>query len=322
MGVYYDQKAGLWRTQVQRGGRRISTTAATKKQAQAIEARIKHDHFLGRAGRKPDYTLVEAFAKWESDVLPHMKSEIATRNHAAALLDYIGGKLLIEAPDVWDAYRKKNQKKLSPATLNRRGALLRRICNLAYKRWKWLSEPLGQQIELLPEHNARHVYLTPKQVGTLLQHCDSQPARSAILIATYAGLRLSEIMGLTPDSIREGRIHLPPGKSGRPRVIPLHSALAGITLPLDVCPRTVERYFEIARKASKLPHVHFHDLRHTCASWLIAAGADAITVRDILGHADLATTSRYSHLWTDRLDQAIAAVPTAPELHHKKVNSD
>lgn len=50
-------------------------------------------------------------------------------------------------------------------------------------------------------------------------------------------------------------------------------------------------------------HVTFHDLRHTCASLLIGSGANALEVRDWMGHASIATTYNvYGHLLPDNVD--------------------
>lgn len=61
-----------------------------------------------------------------------------------------------------------------------------------------------------------------------------------------------------------------------------------------------------------------HDLRHFCASGLIAAGCDVVTVQRALGHAKATTTlDTYSHLWPtaeDRTRSAAGAMMTALEI--------
>lgn len=53
--------------------------------------------------------------------------------------------------------------------------------------------------------------------------------------------------------------------------------------------------------------LRFHDLRHTLASWLLAESGDLQLVREQLGHADITTTARYSHLVKGRRESVIGA---------------
>jgi len=106
-------------------------------------------------------------------------------------------------------------------------------------------------------------------------------------------------------------------KSGRPRGIPLPpeaAAIASKRLPWELNRYRLRVRFQEARKAAGLPHIHWHDLRHTYASWLVQAGQPLTAVRDLLGHSSLSVTHRYAHLAPAHL---LAAVATLPRLQSK-----
>jgi integrase len=61
--------------------------------------------------------------------------------------------------------------------------------------------------------------------------------------------------------------------------------------------RNLRREFQIVLDAAKLPHMRIHDLRHTCASLLLAQGVHIKVVQEILGHSHVSLTlDTYSHL--------------------------
>jgi integrase len=67
----------------------------------------------------------------------------------------------------------------------------------------------------------------------------------------------------------------------------------------------------LLRKAG-LPHIRFHDLRHTCATLLFGKGVHPKFVQELLGHASIATTlDTYSHVMPDMGDQTAAAMEDA-----------
>ena len=52
---------------------------------------------------------------------------------------------------------------------------------------------------------------------------------------------------------------------------------------------------------AKIDNLHFHDLRHSFASWFMMRGGQLQTLKEILGHADLKMTLRYAHLAPEHL---------------------
>ena len=52
----------------------------------------------------------------------------------------------------------------------------------------------------------------------------------------------------------------------------------------------------------------FHDLRHTCASWLVMGGRSLKEVQEIRGHREFAMTLRYAPLSPDQLRDAVASL--------------
>ena len=61
-------------------------------------------------------------------------------------------------------------------------------------------------------------------------------------------------------------------------------------------------------KAAGLQNFRLHDCRHHFASKLVQAGVDLYTVKELLGHSEIAMTERYSHLAPDNLRLAVEKV--------------
>ncbi|MGQ0592378.1 MAG: tyrosine-type recombinase/integrase [Gammaproteobacteria bacterium] len=93
-------------------------------------------------------------------------------------------------------------------------------------------------------------------------------------------------------------------------MIPLPEAVLEIALrlPLPLSDYQLRLSFEAARITIGRPDLHFHDLRHTYASWLVQSGVHLRIVQELLGHATLATTQRYSHLAPEHLREAVRAM--------------
>jgi integrase len=115
-------------------------------------------------------------------------------------------------------------------------------------------------------------------------------------------------------------------KSGQTRHIPLNAeALSVLSQWRDqtkaeglVFPGKDDSRLDNVRKswagvlnAANITGFRWHDLRHDFASKLVMAGVPLNTVRDLLGHVDLATTLRYAHLAPDYRAQAVGMLRRA-----------
>src|ERR671917_2882723 len=75
---------------------------------------------------------------------------------------------------------------------------------------------------------------------------------------------------------------------------------------------SLHRCFKPLLKASNLPDIRFHDLRHTCATLLLGKGVHAKFVQELLGHATISITlDTYSHVLPGMTDAAAGAMDEA-----------
>ncbi len=146
----------------------------------------------------------------------------------------------------------------------------------------------------------------------------------AILELLYSsGLRVSELTGLNVEALdlRENLVRVL-GKGRKERIVPVgrkaHAALCayleargavGDDQPLFVnhrggrlTPRSVQRHLKVRLlKAGLLKDISPHALRHSFATHLLDGGADLRAIQELLGHASLSTTQRYTQVSVDQL---------------------
>jgi len=306
MSVWKD-KEGRWHVSLQRHGQRIHRACETKQEAKELEAKFLRDFRAVTAGQ---VLIGAAIQRWLQEEVATQKARDRTESNAFALADWVEGRPINKIVDVAKEYKAHHKGKLANSSINRRLAILKRVARLAYTEWGYLDEPLHLKIQLLPENNARHVYLTREQFLKSARRLKGR-ARAGVMIAVYTGMRQGELMALTQKSIVDGHFRLEHTKTGKPRLVPIHAKLKPYLkyLPLRISKWYLTKVFQRAcRQVTDITDIRFHDLRHTTASMLAKAGVPLFTIGAILGHSQMQTTKRYAHLATDTLRDAIKKI--------------
>ena len=134
--------------------------------------------------------------------------------------------------------------------------------------------------------------------------------RAIIIFAIHTGMRESEIKNLKWSDvfIKENYVVALNTKNGKPRKLLITpqmkeelSKLPKIGEYVFMNPITKAPYRDFistylrAVKRAGIPHISFHELRHTTASRLNEIGVDLSTIQEYLDHADARTTQKYIH---------------------------
>lgn len=285
------------------GARRARQHARTKAKARELEARLRQE-----LAATPPRGLEEALAEYLIGEATTLRDQKGLKTNARALLPFLAGRTLEEGPQAAaDARSAWLAEKLLPATINRRLALLRRLLNLAYQ-WGWTDIQIGPRIKLLSGEVERHVYLTADEVEAIAARMPH--AGDLVRLTAYTGLRLGELMGLTRQNVGKAELMLWDTKNTEPRIVPVPKRVRHILkqIPWQVTETLRRDEWEAARKAAGLPHVRWHDLRHTYASFLAAKKFSDREMGALLGHKSPSMVKRYAHLRQQHLAKRVSGL--------------
>ena len=193
----------------------------------------------------------------------------------------------------------RTERVLTAAAINRPLALLRHLLRLAHEEWEVLAAV--PKIRLKKEPQGRIRWLEAEEEARLLAACAESLNKSLSAIVTVAletGLRKSELLDLTWDRLdmTRGVIRLEVTKSGKRREVPMrqvvYNALSTLPGPHEGCvwpAGSIRTAFENA-----------------VTSRYVMRGGSLPALQQILGHATLQMTMRYSHLSPKHLRDEMA----------------
>lgn len=319
MPTYFDKTLSRWRFEFNRviAGRRVRATKTlpkgwTRAQAQAYDQKETARLFaLATGGETERRTIEEAVEVYCLERLPHLKGGQKQLHDLMRTHWVYAGRFIDELPDVAREYVEtaigEDGKPLAPATIRNRLAYIRAACRYAFKKHGYAKHDPAERMTLPPAKNARHHYVTRKQMLQIARKIKSRECRRAVIVAFYTGMRQSELLNCR---VLDDVFVLDDTKNGQRRNVPIHPKLQCYLkrIPIKAGASTMSHNFKDACTKLGLGHLRFHDLRHSTASALINAGIDLYTVGGVLGHKSPQSTQRYAHLATDTLAAAVARI--------------
>lgn len=311
-----------------------------RKWAQQTESAIREGrHFKTTEAKKR--TLEEVIDRYIKDVIPtkpkNSKNTILHLNWwkeelgKYSLAD-ITPALIAEKRDKLSSETTNRNKLRSPSTVVRYMAALSHAYTIAVKEWGWVDDSPMLKVSKPKEPRGRVRFLSDDERARLLNECkksDSQYLYTAVVLALSTGARRMELMGLKWKDVDFSRqyIILHETKNGERRALPLtgHAfelikklskirhvncdlVFPGKNLQTPVDLRTP---FENALKRAEIPDFRWHDLRHSCASYLAMNGASLAEIAEILGHKTLQMVKRYAHLSDAHTSKVVARMNDA-----------
>ncbi|MFN8355867.1 MAG: tyrosine-type recombinase/integrase [Spirosomataceae bacterium] len=205
-----------------------------------------------------------------------------------------------------------NTLNLSENTLHSRINAVKFYFEQVLKREKFFFEiPRPKKKVILPN------VLAISQVEKLFTQLENLKHKTMIYLAYSAGLRVSEVVNLRIKDIHSERmvINIKGAKGKKDRIVALSQGILELLRKYYLAykptfwlfegqyegepysTRSLQKVFHRAKEAAKIRQdVTFHSLRHSYATHLHEAGTDITLIQELLGHNDLKTTLRYTHV--------------------------
>ncbi|ANY18665.1 Putative prophage CPS-53 integrase [Tsuneonella dongtanensis] len=281
-------------------------------------ADIGNDPLIERRQIRAEPTLSELWDRYARDILPR-KAERTQANERSMwkrlILPDLGRKRLrdIEAGDIDHLHNRISRK--TPAQANRALSSVQHVFATAI-RWRLISHNPAVGVQRNSEVG-RERYLDTAETERLIAALDARgdtPSTLLIRFLLLTGARSGEALKATWDQFdldlgvwtkpsshtKQRRVHRVPlsddALSVLQRVADLRRSEFVFPGARDGHLTTIKTVFTSICAEAGLANLRVHDLRHSAASFLVSDGASLPIIGRLLGHTQVATTNRYSHL--------------------------
>lgn len=316
-------------------GHVIQKILSTHEKAADAQAALEEYLACREAGKAPppdrlNVTVGEVFELWKAREYRKLnKASIASHNAAwnKRISRFAARKMRSMTLDDWQAILDEDEDECrSQSLINNDAILIKALYNCAMER-DIVGKDYSAYLDI-PSVGAKRPRdaLSDLQVAQLAKMAASGvPWADTALILCYTGFRVSELLNLTPFSYHpENGGYLQGGlktEAGRNRIVPLHPKIkpylrawlsrGGETIICDghghaIPPEQYREHFKELMVQIGAPDATPHWCRHTFATRLHTANADALTIKWLLGHSTkFDITSHYTHETIDALRGAI-----------------
>jgi integrase len=324
-----------WVSYTDASGKRIRRPAGTTNRAEAaaLEAKWRLETYRVRQwDDKPARTFDELMLNY-LQATRDKRSADKDRMRTKHLRCVFGGREMhaLLSADVRSYIETRRRQGRSNATINRELALLSAAINYANREWDW-ALPNPARGRKLREPEGRVRWITRAEAQGLIEAA-GQLKKAVYLadfirLALHTGCRSQEMLGLEwrRVDLQTGLFHLEGThtKTGKRRSVPLNqiareAIMARLRFRAQHCPdspwvfahpdgsrlMSVRKAFAIACRRAGISGYRIHDMRHTCAAWLVTAGVAMPEIRDLLGHSNLTMTEKYAHLAPENVRAAV-----------------
>lgn len=295
-------------------GKRIKKIIGSRQDALDAYALLKADSLEGRLQiiRKSDMTFQELTRKYlEYGNVNGKKSLARDVCSVKALMSHFRHMKITQInPLHIESYKKKRlESGRKSGTVNRELAALSHMFNLA-RKWKLTHSNPMQDVRLLKEEKFKMRILDRIEASLLIAAAVSH-LKPILIVALNTGLRRGEVLGLSWNDVDfvNYTINVKNTKSGKDRIIPMNAVVAKILKEQDMSSEWIFPHPQRRERAMKdvsyslktacnkigIDKFRFHDLRHTSATWMVNAGVDLVTIKEILGHSTIQMTMIYCH---------------------------